>query len=63
MRVRLNLKTKNMEKGKVAFKKFITVKEAKDWYETNAKKEVTLAYLSRFDGWHWHRYKTLYEEE
>jgi len=63
MRVKLVLKTENTPEGKVNTKNFDTIKEARTWYETVAKGNVILAYIAKFDGWHWYRREILYEEK
>jgi hypothetical protein len=64
MKVKLVYKTENNEFfGTV--KHNLTIKEAKILSDKLLKenKNIVEIYLKHFDGWHWHRIKTLYKKE
>ena len=61
MNIKLIYKTNNNKF--FGTKNTMTIKEAEKLSEELKKdKNVIEIYLKRFDGWFWHRYKTLYKK-
>lgn len=45
--------------GRMLIKRFLTIKDAEKFYKTLDSKEIKIAYIRHFDGWHYRMVKTL----
>jgi hypothetical protein len=60
MKVRLCIKRSEEPGRRLVYKnEKLTIKEATELFKTINNKNMTKAWLERFDGWHWYLYKRL----